>query len=90
VASSIVILGGGTGGTIAANRLRRLFPADDVSITVIDQDNLHVYQPALLFVPFGLADLDNIVRRRHRQLHEGIVFREATIDEWISPGTPSH
>jgi sulfide:quinone oxidoreductase len=75
-----VILGGGTGGTIVANRLRRLFPVDDVSITVIDQDNLHVYQPGLLFVPFGLADLDSIVRRRHRQLHEGIVFQEATID----------
>ncbi len=80
VARSIVILGGGTGGTIVANRLRRLFPVNDVSITVIDQDNLHVYQPGLLFVPFGLADLDHIVRRRHRQLHEGIVFREATIE----------
>ncbi len=67
-----MILGGGTGGTIVANRLRRLFPVNDVSITVIDQDNRHVYQPGLLFVPFGLADLDHIVRRRHRQLHEDI------------------
>jgi sulfide:quinone oxidoreductase len=75
-----VILGGGTGGTIVANRLRRLFPVNDVSITVIDQDNRHVYQPGLLFVPFGLADLDKIVRRRHRQLHDDIVFQEATIE----------
>ncbi len=63
-----------------SNRLRRVFPVNDVSITVIDQDNRHVYQPGLLFVPFGLADLDKIVRRRHRQLHEDIVFQEATIE----------
>ena len=75
-----MILGGGTGGTIVANRLRRLFPANEVAITVIDQDNRHVYQPGLLFVPFGLADLDTIVRRRQRQLHEDIVFQEATIE----------
>lgn len=52
---------------------------NDVSITVIDQDNRHVYQPGLLFVPFGLPDLDSIVRRRHRQLHEDIVFPHAAI-----------
>lgn len=40
-----------------------------------------MYQPGLLFVPFGLADLDKIVRRRHRQLHDGIVFQESTIEQ---------
>lgn len=50
----VVILGSGTGGKLAANRLRREFP-DDVTITVVDRDDDHLYQPGLLFVPFGLA-----------------------------------
>ena len=29
-----MILGGGTGGTVVANRLRRAFPTDEVRITV--------------------------------------------------------
>jgi sulfide:quinone oxidoreductase len=76
----IVILGGGTGGTIAANRLRRRFEPDQVEIHVVDRDDRHVYQPGLLFVPFGLADADEIVRPRARQLHGGIAFHEREIE----------
>ena len=76
----IVILGGGTGGTLGANRLRRLFPPDDVEIVVVDQNDNHVYQPGLLFVPFGLTHTDEIVRSRHHQLHRGIEFRQVPIE----------
>ena len=76
----IVILGGGTGGTLGANRLRRLFPVKDVEIVVVDQNDDHVYQPGLLFVPFGLAHSDAIVRPRHRQLHQDIEFRQVPIE----------
>ncbi|MFD9890911.1 tryptophan 7-halogenase [Amycolatopsis sp. NPDC059027] len=41
----IVVLGGGTGGTMAANRLDRL--VDDAEITVVDRDDEHVYQPRM-------------------------------------------
>ena len=75
-----VILGGGTGGTLTANRLRRRFPTDELSITVVDQDDRHVYQPGLLFVPFGLTHIEDIVRPRHRQLHRGIDFVQQPID----------
>jgi sulfide:quinone oxidoreductase len=76
----IVILGGGTGGTMVANRLRRRFDAGAAEIHVVDRDDRHVYQPGLLFVPFALARLDEIVRPRRRQLHEGIVFHENEVD----------
>jgi sulfide:quinone oxidoreductase len=76
----ILILGGGTGGTLVANRLRRMLPARDADIVVVDQDDRHVYQPGLLFVPFGLADPDEITRPRHRQLHAGIGFRRAAVE----------
>ena len=76
----IVILGGGTGGTITANRLRRRFDEDEAEIHVVDRDDRHVYQPGLLFVPFGLAQIDEIARPRRRQLHQGIVFHENEIE----------
>ncbi len=78
----IVILGGGTGGTMTANRLRRTFDADEAEIHVVDRDNRHVYQPGLLFVPFGLASLDELARPRVRQLRRGVVFHEAEV-AWV-------
>jgi len=75
----IVILGGGTGGTMAANRLRRRFDPDEAEIHVVDRDDRHVYQPGLLFVPFGLARVDEIVRPRRRQLRRDIAFHEAEV-----------
>ncbi len=76
----IVILGGGTGGTIVANRLRRRFDEDEAEIHVVDRDDRHVYQPGLLFVPFGLADADEIVRPRRRQLRGEIAFHESEVE----------
>lgn len=75
----IVILGGGTAGTMIANRLLREL-GDDARIVVVDRDNRHVYQPGLLFVPFGLADPDELVRPRGLQLHDGIEFILAEVD----------
>ncbi len=65
---------------MVANRLRRAFDAEAVEIHVVDLDDKHVYQPGLLFVPFGLAELDEIVRPRRRQLHDGITFHESEIE----------
>ena len=75
----IVILGAGTGGTLTANRLHKVL-GDSAEIVVVDRDDRHIYQPALLFVPFGLADPEEIVRERHAQIHDGIEFRIATVD----------
>ncbi len=79
MARRIVILGAGTGGTLTANRLRRAC-GDEIEVVVVDRDDRHVYQPGLLFVPFGLADPAEIVRSRHAQLHDGIEFRLAEIE----------
>ncbi|MDE3081902.1 MAG: FAD-dependent oxidoreductase [Acidobacteriota bacterium] len=76
----IVVLGAGTGGTIVANRLRRVFAKDDVAITCVDHDDRHLYQPGLLFVPFGLARPDEIVRSRRAQLAPGIDFLLDEVD----------
>ena len=78
--SRIVILGGGTGGTLVANRLRRRHAASEVEITVVDQDDTHVYQPGLLFVPFGLSTLDEIRRPRHSQLHRDVSYLQSAVE----------
>jgi sulfide:quinone oxidoreductase len=94
MATRIVILGGGTGGTLTANRLRNVLD-DAVEIVVVDQDDTHVYQPGLLFVPFGLAHLDEIIRPRGRQLHDGIAYKRCAVERvdidaqrvWLDDGT---
>jgi sulfide:quinone oxidoreductase len=75
----IVVLGGGTGGTLTANRLHRRL-GDGAEIHVVDRDDRHVYQPGLLFVPFGIAEPDEIVRSRHEQLRPGIQFHQVAVD----------
>jgi sulfide:quinone oxidoreductase len=80
----IVILGAGTAGTIMANRLARLYHRDVAAgrtlITVVDQDDRHVYQPGLLFVPFGVYTPEEIVKPRERQLDPGVAFVQAGIE----------
>ena len=88
--SRIVVLGGGTGGTLTANRLRRSYGVEEAEITVVDQDDRHVYQPGLLFVPFGLTHSEDIVRPRERQLRTGIAFVESAIDRVDIVGEEVH
>jgi sulfide:quinone oxidoreductase len=76
----IVILGSGTAGTLTVNRLRRMYDEKEVRIVVVDRDEDHVYQPGLLFVPFGAAEPDALVRPRPEQLLDGVGFRRAEVD----------
>ncbi len=68
----LLILGGGTAGTMVANKLRTRLEMGVWHITVVDQDDLHVYQPGLLFLPFGGHDAEKIVKPRGRYLSDGI------------------
>ena len=76
----VVVLGGGTGGTIVANRLRRRFSPEDMEIHVVDRNDEHLYQPGLLFVPFGGTRVESLVRPRAAQLHRGIVFHRTEVE----------
>jgi len=76
----LVVLGGGTAGTMAANKLRHRLPTDDWSITVVDQSPTHFYQPGFLFLPFGTYQPHEVWRPRERYIHHGIELVEAEID----------
>jgi sulfide:quinone oxidoreductase len=67
----IVILGAGTAGTMMSNKLRRILP-NEWSIALVDRDNRHIYQPGLLFVPFGMYRPDEIERPRHTLVPPGV------------------
>jgi sulfide:quinone oxidoreductase len=76
----IVVLGSGTAGTLTANRLRRQYDESECRIIVVDRCDDHVYQPGLLFVPFGPAQPHALTRPRQQQLLDGIGYRRAEID----------
>ncbi|MGJ5834127.1 type III sulfide quinone reductase, selenoprotein subtype [Streptomyces ossamyceticus] len=80
VGKHIVILGGGTSGTMTANRLCRTYDQRECRITVVDQNDDHLYHPGLLFVPFGLAQPDHLVRPRPRQLNAAVDYKQARIE----------
>ena len=77
---NLVILGGGTAGTMIANKLRHRLDRNKWSITVVDRDDAHHYQPGYLFVPFGGYTREQVVRSRHAFLSDGVDFVVASVD----------
>lgn len=84
-ARRIVIIGGGTAGTMVANKLRRRLPPDTWAITVIDRDNYHLYQPGLLFVPFGKYSRRELTKPRRAFLDRGVDLLLDSVDR-VDPG----
>lgn len=67
----VVIVGGGTGGIVLANRLaddlRTEIDAGEVDVLLVTDDPNHVYKPAFLYVAFGRTTLAE-ARRPVREL----------------------
>ena len=76
----LLVLGGGTAGTMVANKLRGRLPVDDWGLTVVDRDDEHHYQAGYLFVPFGGYQRDHVVRSRAGLLKDGVDLVRAEVD----------
>jgi len=76
----IVIVGGGTAGTLMANKLVRALPEREWAVTVVDQDDLHIYQPGLLFLPFGQYRDQDLIRPRTKLMDARVDLRLSGID----------
>lgn len=74
----LLVLGGGTAGTMSANRLAHLLK--DWQVTVIDRDDNHRYQPGFLFMPFGTYSPDQITRSRRETLNKKVHLVLGEID----------
>jgi sulfide:quinone oxidoreductase len=76
----LVVLGSGTAGTMVANKLRPRLDRREWSITVVDQDGEHVYQPGLLLLLFGVYEPDELVKPRARFIPAGVDLVLGEID----------
>ncbi|MGO9544968.1 MAG: NAD(P)/FAD-dependent oxidoreductase [Rhodomicrobium sp.] len=74
----ILVVGGGTAGTIVANNLARRFSAETrarkVRITMLSASGRHMYQPGLLYVAFGQMTPDELYRDQASLLESSIAF----------------
>jgi sulfide:quinone oxidoreductase len=68
----LLILGAGTGGTIMANKMRKELSRDEWTITVVDQEKVHYYQPGFLFIPFGYYKKADVVKPKQNFLPVGV------------------
>src|SRR4051794_25654511 len=76
----LLILGGGTAGTMVANRLVHKLDAKQWQITLVDADESHLYQPGLLFIPFGIYDKGDVIKPRRDYLPKNIETIISTVD----------
>lgn len=79
----ILIVGGGTGGTIVANRLSRVLRPEEASIELLSASPLHYYQPAQLYVPFGEQDPRRLARSERHLLRQRVQLRVDPVCEWL-------
>lgn len=76
----MLILGGGTAGTIMANKLANALDERDWRITVVDGTDEHYYQPGFLFVPFEIYRMRDLVRPRRQYLPGRVRYILSGID----------
>jgi len=83
----LLVLGAGTAGTMIVNRLRRRLDKAEWSITVVDADDVHPYQPGYLFLPFHILSPQQIARSRHASLPDGVDFVIGDVDRVDPPSS---
>ena len=70
----ILILGGGTAGTIVANLLGKRLKAGEAELTLVSANDRHYFQPGWLYVPFERQATRKLRRPMRRLLHQRVVF----------------
>jgi sulfide:quinone oxidoreductase len=64
--NDVLVLGGGVGGTLAANLIAKAL-GDTARITLVDSTGIHVYQPGFLYVAVG-QEKASALKRAEAQL----------------------
>ncbi len=81
---TLLILGGGTGGTMVANKMSQHLDPHEWEIIVVDENENHFYQPGLLFIPFGIYGPNDVIKPKRDFYPQGVEFIHSTI-ELIEP-----
>ena len=80
----LLVLGAGTAGTMAVNKLRPRLARDEWKITVVDPSDKHYYQPGYLFIPFGIYQPDEVVKPTQRFIPSGVDLVQASVDRVVA------
>jgi sulfide:quinone oxidoreductase len=75
----LVVLGAGTAGTMVVNKLRKRLD-EQWSITVVEQSEVHYYQPGYLFLPFGTYEPEQVLKPTRKFIPKGVDFVHGEID----------
>ena len=79
----VVIVGGGVGGTLAANllvrKLRREIDRHEAMVTVIDAKGEHVYQPGFMYIAMGGERAEKLVRPERSLLDRRVTLEVGTV-----------
>jgi sulfide:quinone oxidoreductase len=78
---TLLILGGGTGGTIIANKMVKHLDAAAWKIIVVDKQETHYYQPGYLFIPFGIYQGKDVIQPMRKYLPAGVTLINSDIDK---------
>ncbi|TLX77585.1 NAD(P)/FAD-dependent oxidoreductase [Labilibacter sediminis] len=77
----IVILGGGTAGTMMSNKLRNALRREEWDITVVDKHKTHYYQPGFLFIPFGIYNERDVKKPKSSFFPAGVNVMYTGVDK---------
>jgi sulfide:quinone oxidoreductase len=80
---TILVLGGGIGGSVAAIRLRKLLPREH-RVVLVERESTHVFEPSFLWLMIGARRASQISRPMTALAKRGIELVQGTI-EHIDP-----
>ena len=75
----LLILGAGTAGTMMANHLNKKLNLSEWSITIVDQEPQHYYQPGFLFIPFEIYSERDVVKEKKQFFPKSVEYIQAPI-----------
>ena len=76
----LLVLGAGTAGTMAVNKLRPRLPQSEWDITIVEPSDTHYYQPGYLLMPFGTYRPTQLVKPTARFIPKGVNLVKGEID----------
>lgn len=77
----LLILGAGTAGTIMTNKMRKVLSVQEWSITVVEKELNHYYQPGFLFIPYGYYQKKDIIKHTLKFIPAGVEFVNNEIEK---------
>ncbi|MGH9578722.1 MAG: NAD(P)-binding protein, partial [Terriglobales bacterium] len=76
---TVLVLGGGIGGTVAATRLRRMLPREH-RVVLVERQPQYVFSPSFLWMMIGQRGADQISRPMRALAKHGIELIQGTIE----------